>query len=162
MPAKGFKLYILLIALAVAVAGSYIHLPRVSATVGQSFTTQMSGSEEVPSVDTTASGTAEFSFGSNGIRYKLNVVNISGVTSAHIHSGNVGENGPIIVTLLNSDTPIDQMNGVLSEGTISAADLEGPMEGKEISDLISAMSSGVTYVNIHTETNPEGEIRGQI
>ena len=42
------------------------------------------------------------------------------------------------------------------------SDLEGPMKGKEISDLVSAMSSGVTYVNVHTQANPNGEIRGQI
>ena len=87
---------------------------------------------------------------------------MSGITAAHIHSGNVGENGPVIVTLFSSDTPTGRTNGILSEGTISSSDLEGPMEGRDISDLVSAMSNGVTYVNVHTQANPDGEIRGQI
>lgn len=130
----------------------------------QAFTSQMSGAEEVPPVDTVASGTAEFNLSSDGssIGYQLNVTGISGITAAHIHSGNVGENGPVIVTLFKSDIPADQINGVLAEGTFSASDLEGPMEGMELSDLVSAMGNGVTYVNVHTQTNPEGEIRGQI
>jgi hypothetical protein len=28
--------------------------------------------------------------------------------------------------------------------------------------LATAMSNGETYVNVHTEQNPNGEIRGQI
>jgi hypothetical protein len=36
------------------------------------------------------------------------------------------------------------------------------MAGKKISDLTTAMKNGWTYVNIHTEKNPNGEIRGQI
>jgi CHRD domain len=36
------------------------------------------------------------------------------------------------------------------------------MAGKQLTDLAIAMSNGDTYVNIHTEQNPNGEIRGQI
>ncbi len=36
------------------------------------------------------------------------------------------------------------------------------MQGKQISDLANAMKNGTTYVNTHTEQNPNGEIRGQI
>jgi hypothetical protein len=32
----------------------------------------------------------------------------------------------------------------------------------QLSDLIDAMNNGETYVNIHTEQNPNGETRGQI
>ena len=139
-------------------------LPILAQLDQQTFTTQMSGAEEVPPVDTVVTGTAEFNLSSDksSIGYQLNATGISGVTAAHIHSGNVGENGPVIVTLFDSDTPTDQINGILAEGTVSASDLEGPMEGKEISDLVSEMSNGVTYVNVRTEANPDGEIRGQI
>jgi len=128
----------------------------------KSFTTQMSGAEEVPPVDTTASGIAQFVLSSVNITYQVNVTDILGTTAAHVHAGNVGENGPVLVTLFESDTPIDQQNGVLAKGNISAGDLEGSMQGKQIADLIMAMGDGETYVNIHTQDNPNGEIRGQL
>jgi hypothetical protein len=106
-------------------------------------------------------GTAEFNLSPDGISYQFSVSDISDVTAAHIHSGNVGKNGPVIITLFCSDTPANQMDGVFAQGTITADDLEGSMQGKEIFDLISAMSNGVTYVNVHTQAYPDGEIRGQ-
>jgi hypothetical protein len=36
------------------------------------------------------------------------------------------------------------------------------MAGTQLTNLATAMSNGETYVNIHTEQNPDGEIRGQI
>ena len=54
------------------------------------------------------------------------------------------------------------MYGVMETGTITAAMLEGPMEGKPISELALTGANGSLYINIHTEQNPNGEIRGQI
>ncbi len=64
-------------------------------------------------------------------------------------------------------------NGILASGTITAADLTGPMAGKTIADLITELRSGNSYVNVHTDDGagganrgagdfPDGEIRGQI
>ncbi len=95
------------------------------------------------------------------IWFKLNVTDMQGVKQAHIHTGKQGENGPILVTLYKSDTP-QTINGKLAYGNITANLLEGPMKGKQISDLTPAMSNRSTYVNVHTEKYPKGEIRGQI
>ncbi len=38
----------------------------------------------------------------------------------------------------------------------------GPLEGMQISDLVDAFNDGNAYANIHTQQNPNGEIRGQI
>jgi hypothetical protein len=51
---------------------------------------------------------------------------------------------------------------LLSEGNITATNLEGPMAGKILSNLTSAMRNEQTYVNVHTQQNQNGEIRGQI
>ena len=47
-------------------------------------------------------------------------------------------------------------------GNITDTDLTGPMQGKTLSDLISAIKNGDTYTNVHTPSHPDGEIRGQI
>ena len=89
----------------------------------------------------------------------LRLRNIQGVTAGHIHSGKPGENGPVVVTLFKYASPKDQVSEI---GKLTADKLQWPMAGKKISDLTTAMTNGVTYVNIHTEKNPNGEIRGQI
>jgi hypothetical protein len=97
--------------------------------------------------------------GEDSISYTVNATDIQAVTAGHIHSGHLGENGPVVVTLFNYDSPQD---GVSEGGTITADNLEGPMAGSQLPNLIDAMNNGQTYVNIHTEQNPDGEIRGQI
>ena len=54
------------------------------------------------------------------------------------------------------------MNEVSENSThITADKLEGPMAGKQLSDYLTAGANGSLYINIHTERNPNGEIRGQ-
>jgi CHRD domain len=85
------------------------------------------------------------------------------VTAAHIHSGKTGANGPILVTLFKTESPSSKpINGILTSGNLTNADLEGPMAGKTLIDLTKAMELGETYVNVHSEEFPNGEIRGQI
>jgi len=128
------------------------------------FNVELAGSEEVPPVDTKATGSAEFKAPHfDSIYYSVNVSNIDKVTAAHIHSGKTGENGPIVVTLFKTESPSSEvMNGILTSGNITNTDLEGPMAGKTLIDLNKAMELGETYVNVHTEEHPNGEIRGQI
>jgi hypothetical protein len=118
----------------------------------------LSGSEEVPPVQTEATGITEFTPGEDSVAYSVNATNIEGVTAGHIHLGKQGENGPIIVTLFKYDSP---MNQVSESGTFTAEELEGPLAGKQLSDLAIAGANGTLYVNIHTQQNPNGEIRGQ-
>ncbi|HZA63937.1 MAG TPA: CHRD domain-containing protein [Nitrososphaeraceae archaeon] len=159
---------IVIVALATITVGATIDFPT-SAFAGEQqeeerFITELTGFEEVPPVNnTSAIGVAEFKLGQDNIMYIVNVTDIENVTAAHIHSGQVGENGPIVVTLFKEDTPTTAMTtGVLSEGNITATNLEGPMAGQLLSNLTSAMQNEQTYVNVHTQQNPNGEIRGQI
>src|SRR5215211_4718513 len=158
-----------IVALVTITVGAIIDFPT-SAFAGEEqqqqgrFITELTGFEEVPPVnDTSAIGVAEFKLGQDNIMYTVNVTDIENVTAAHIHNGQVGENGPIVITLFKEDTPTVAMTtGVLSEGNITATNLEGPMAGKLLSNLTSAMRNEQTYVNVHTQQNPNGEIRGQI
>ena len=54
------------------------------------------------------------------------------------------------------------VNGNLAIGTLTAADLIGPLSGLTLSDLLAEIEAGNTYVNVHTQAHPTGEIRGQI
>jgi hypothetical protein len=143
----------------IAVSAS-LSLPSVFAN--HEFATNMTGQQQVPPIDTQAIGEAimvQDLLQNQTVHYFVNVTGIQGVTQGHIHSGAEGENGPIVVTLFNFDAP---QSDVLQNGTFASTDLEGPMEGREIPDLLAAIQNGTTYVNVHTEQNPDGEIRGQL
>lgn len=150
-----------LIAVTITMVSATTFSNHIVVAQNQKFNAKLSGQQEVPPVQTTASGMAWFKPMQDKVWFKLNVTDMQGVTQAHIHTGKQGENGPVVVTLYKSETP-QSINGKLSYGNITANLLEGPMKGKQISDLATAMSNGSTYVNVHTEKYPNGEIRGQI
>ena len=131
---------------------------------GTNATAPLSGSQEVPAVDTRARGNAVFHVSRDGseLSYKLIVANISDVVQAHIHLAPAGANGQVVAFLFGFEPPSGKVNGVLAEGTITEADLIGPLSGQSIADLVAEMSAGNTYVNVHTINRPPGEIRGQI
>jgi hypothetical protein len=51
----------------------------------QKIIMNLSGSEEVPPVQTEATGVAEFTPGEDSVAYSINATNIEGVTAGHIH-----------------------------------------------------------------------------
>jgi hypothetical protein len=145
------------------------------------FGTHLKGRNEVPVRDSQGQGQAIFHVADDGasIDYKLIASNIDNAFMAHIHMAPVGSNGPIVVWLYPSTTPgagpagSGRHDGVLAEGTITAANLVGPLAGHPLSDLLSAIESGNGYVNVHTDDGvappntgpgdfPGGEIRGQL
>lgn len=156
---------LMVMSMTVAIAGIAVVSTSLTPSMvfaNHEFATNMTGQEQVPPVDTQAIGEAILVQDlpqNQTIHYFVNVTGIEGVTQGHIHSGAQGENGPVVVTLFNFESP---QSAVLLNGTFAATNLEGPMEGNEMSDLIAAMQNGTTYVNIHTEQNPDGEIRGQL
>jgi hypothetical protein len=128
------------------------------------FTALMSGDQEVPPVDTTAAGKTIFRTRSNDtwIDYKINITGLSNASGAHIHMGKAGANGDVIVDLLTDKKENPTRLGMAIRGNITDSSLTGPMQGKMLADLISAINNGDTYVNVHTQTHPDGEIRGQV
>ena len=127
------------------------------------FETQLSGSEEVPPVNTQATGKAEFGVSENGteLSYKVSVTSIDKVSMAHLHVAPVGVNRPVVVTLYN-EAPGGAVDGVLAEGTIKEADLTGPLAGMTVAELVDEIKAGKMYANVHTTDYPDGEIRGQL
>ena len=97
----------------------------------------------------------------NALKFTLDAHGLVGAKAAHIHLGGAGTNGPVVAFLFSSATAVN-VNGQLSKGTITAANLVGPLAGHPLAELISDLRSGDAYTNIHTVANPGGEIRGQI
>lgn len=148
----------------------YITVPafQVGAAGDDAFRAHAHGAEEVPPVDTKAQGQGNFRLSQDGseLRYRLNVANIHDVMQAHIHLGPVGEDGPIVAWLYPAAPPAElipgRFQGVLGEGTVTAAELMGPLEGMDLEALVDELRGGNAYVNVHTSANPGGEVRGQI
>ena len=159
-----------LAAVGVAVAG-----------VNRNWSTHTNGSMEVPARATNAQGQAIFQLSKDGseLVYKLIGSNIDNVFMAHIHIGIRGVNGPITVWLYPSTAPTPgplgsgRHDGILAQGTITAANLTGPLASQPLSSLVSALNGGTAYVNVHTNDGvgvvntgpgdfPGGEIRGDV
>ncbi len=114
--------------------------------------------------------------GEKKISYTLTVTDLQNAYSSELHLGNPTTNGPGVVKLFpahGATAKKGPFTGVLAEGTITAADLTGPMLGAPLSDLVYELRDGKTYVNIHTNDGADaqkarpgnyrlGEIRGQI
>ncbi len=121
-----------------------------------------------PPLETEATGQAIFQLSKDGteLSYRLIVANIENVRMAHIHLAPAGENGPVVAWLYPSAPPAQKIegrfDGNLATGVITTEDLSGPLDEDELSDLIYQMAAGNTYVNVHTDQYPRGEIRGQI
>jgi hypothetical protein len=126
------------------------------------YFTPLTGMEEVPPVNTNSTGIALFDLLNNYLNFKVNVTMLENIKSAHIHLGEFGQNGEIIVSILNSSSPINIHNGTLVKGQLTATDLVGSLKGKTINDLVKLFNNTKTYLNIHTKHYPNGEIRGQI
>jgi Cu/Zn superoxide dismutase len=147
-----------------------------SSSSGKEFSARLTGDKEVPPVDTDATGRIRLTANSqqDALDYQLSVSNLNGVaTGAHIHRGSAGTNGPIVANLNIRGTFAgasasasagggSAMTSTSTGGTITSADLKGPLAGKQVSDLIKLMEDGKAYVNVHTRQHTNGEIRGQL
>ena len=157
-------LFIIVLSSIIYLSDSII-LAAVQVDNQQKFSSILSGEQEVPPVQTAASGMAWFEpKQDNSMWFQLNVKNLQGITNAHIHLGKQGENGPSLVQLYHSDTPTILINGKLFSGTLytNKDTFVAKMTDKQLYDLEKAMSNGDAYVHVHTQQNPNGEIRGQI
>lgn len=167
------RIWIPLAATALAVAA----LPAAAAEM--QFSAKLTGAAQLPEpTKSTAEGELKLVVNAEGnkISYTLSVTNLSNASGADIHLGVPTANGPSVVKIfpVHGATPKKgPFTGVLAEGTITAADLAGPLKGASLAELIDELREGETYVNVHTDdgkppqdTGPGdyhlGEIRGQI
>ena len=106
----------------------------------------LSGSNEVPPVQTSAAGTGTVKVdGDGGVDVRITVTGMS-ATAAHIHQGAAGMNGPVIVPLTKSGDNV----------FVSTAG------ARMTPEQLAAYKAGNTYLNVHSASNPGGEIRTQL
>ncbi len=131
------------------------------------LTANLSGGNEVPPVITPASGTAVLTINTVSREWSMSVQFSSlttPVTVAHIHRAPVGSNGPVIVGLdgmpLSGGRPSWNLitPGITSLNTGGALNAPFLFPEAELANLLA----GNTYVNIHSQQFPGGELRGNL
>jgi len=124
---------------------------------GDAHFVTLDGAQEVPAVTTAATGSGWVVISTDGsaITYYVEHSGLSGAAAAaHIHLGEAGANGGVLLPLSASASPM--------LGTLTSADLTPTGSVTDFAGAVAAIEAGSTYVNIHTAANPGGEIRGQI
>ena len=116
-----------------------------------SFKVPLTGAQSVPPVDTSGAGTANLTYDSTTrvVTWDISYSGLSSpVTMAHFHGpAKEGKNGPVVIWLTVQGKP--PTNPITGSATLT------PEQAQQF-------SAGEWYVNVHTESHPAGEIRGQV
>jgi hypothetical protein len=114
----------------------------------EKFKASLNGKSEVPPNATAGTGTADIDYdpASKKLSWKLTYSGLTGpAKAAHFHGpAEPGKNGGVVVAIPGATSSPADGSATLTDA--QAADLE----------------AGKLYVNVHTEANPGGEIRGQV
>jgi hypothetical protein len=131
---------------------------QVTLATALQFTVDLDGTQEVPSVATTAGGTGVFvlSPDRSEMEYTIAYRELSGVLSAggHVHVGAAGRSGGVVKGIAVSGDPAS----AFLKNKWRSSDSNQPLT----SALVDSAIAGKLYVNFHTAANPGGEIRGQL
>lgn len=116
----------------------------------QTFEATLQGANEVPEVDTEASGSVMVTLRGDSIQIQGQFSGLSSAyTASHIHEGAEGENGG----------PIQPLEPELGSDKISGTfDASYQLDEAQV----TALQEGNLYINVHSENNKSGEIRGQL
>ena len=117
----------------------------------QSFKVTLTGAQQVPPVQTSATGTADLSYdpATRVVTWSVTCSGLSGPpTMAHFHGPAVaGKNGPVVIWLTEKGKPA--ATPIKGEATLT------PEQAQQF-------NAGEWYINVHTQANPGGEVRGQV
>jgi hypothetical protein len=149
-------------------AALVVMLMMASAASAQTvnFTANLSGANETPApgVLTGAFGAATVTWdvAAQRLTWIIDVWNMpSGTNNAHFHVGGPGLAGP---TVVNIAFPPSISNDYRLTGSATATDLLPRAEQgiRSWDDFGQSLLGGQIYINIHSSTNPGGEVRGQV
>jgi hypothetical protein len=124
-----------------------------AAAGGRPLSADLTGAAEVAPGDPDGSGTMDLTLnqGQEEICFDLAVAGIAAPTRAHIHRGEAGSNGPIVVFFF--DVVIPDPIPVAFDGCVDVP-----------ADLIKEIRQNPDgfYINVHNAEFPAGAIRGQL
>ena len=157
------------------VAPVLLAVPSADAASSRSINVKLEGEQEVPVISTGAEGRfrARLSRDGSEIEYELSYDGLEGnVTQAHLHLGQKGVNGAIVVFLCTNlgNGPAGTqtcppapatVTGTITAGDVIAAPAQGIAAG-DLDEVVAAIRKGLVYANVHSEPFPGGEIRGQL
>lgn len=134
-----------------------VAVPAV-ALAAELFSANLTPEAEVPPATSEGSGSATVTISDDEtqIDYEVTYADLSGPAgAAHIHYGAADVAGGVILPLAVGASPFS--------GTLTEADFT-PVDGgpQTFAEALAAIRDSLTYVNVHTEDNPGGEIRGQL
>ena len=133
---------------AIALASSTLiaGLLAAGATFAVDMKVKLSGNQEVPPVQTQASGSGTITVNDDkSVNGSITTTGIN-ATAAHIHEAAAGKNGPVAI-------PLEKKSD--KEFTVPA--------GAKLSDAqYKAFKAGDLYVNVHSDAHKNGEIRAQL
>lgn len=111
---------------------------------------ELTGDQQVPAVTTTATGDgyALVNTATGALVARIILDGISSVTAVHIHQGEAGMNGDVVVALTQS----------ADDGNLWQTPSELLLDAATLALLLD----NGHYINVHTSDYPDGEIRGQI
>ena len=116
-----------------------------------SFKVNLNGAQQVPPVQPGATGTADLTYdpATRMLTWNVTYSGLSGsATMAHFHGPAAqGKNGPPVIWLSEKGAAVS--NPIKGEATLT------PEQAQQ-------MMAGDWYINVHTQANPGGEIRGQV
>ena len=140
---------------------------------GPRFRVDLAGDQVVPPVETETTGEFRLRLdeGLTEAEARLNVRDGVAVTEAHLHCAAAGENGPLVAFLfgpvpdgVDVDGDIANFNMLDADITATGADCVFAigLAINNLADLTQAMENGNIYADVHTLSNPSGEIRAQV
>ena len=109
--------------------------------------------------------------------YKVSVFDVpkkTDIIAVHLHIMNPGEEvGPHVLTMCGFDNPVDgegfttecpeKLKPITAGGAIDENVEQQPQIGIEtIDDIVDALNEERGYLQVHTDVNPAGEIRGDL
>lgn len=138
------------------------------AAFGRWFKADLTGSQEVPAVSTSTTGKASVKFNREQTKadFRVNVHKGEAITAAHLHCAPASQNGPVVAHLFGNIPGGFNVNGKLADFTLTQANIVTNAGCSPaittMAELAQALRDGRIYANVHSVSNPNGLIRGQL